>query len=234
MNSRKLRSALEQGGTALSLIDPTSGTVLSTLAALLGIGGEAARQRQRIWWAHVVENKSDEEFERTLEYELTEQHGDVVLQGLRAALETIDNEALVLLARLTRMYLRTKSGARDRFFRNATRLLCDVSAEEIELLRRLVVWSLAVVRRDEFLLTQRGAQLYVVRDEHVNDTEGTVGMHAILELDATRALELLADYNLLRSTTLLYSGGSPPNIVAVRGVFLKLHRILTGHEADDK
>lgn len=206
---------------------------MSAVGAVLGLAVEAAKHRQRTWWAHVVGNKTDEEFERTLEYELTEEHGAVILEGLRAALQTVDDAALVPLARLTRMYLRTKTGSRDRFFRGCTRLLCDADAEDLQLLRRLIVWSLTVVQRDEFLLTQRGAQLYVARDEYVDHSDGTAGKYAIQEFDASRALELLADYNLLRPTIFNFSGGNVPNILAKRPVFLHLHRVLTGHDEDD-
>jgi hypothetical protein len=78
---QKLASDLEQGGAALAILEPLSGGVLSTVGGVLGKALQAAERRKQTWWKHVVENKTDEEFERMLEYELGEEHGDVILEG---------------------------------------------------------------------------------------------------------------------------------------------------------
>ncbi|WP_437980859.1 hypothetical protein [Sorangium sp. So ce117] len=109
-------------------------------------------------------------------------------------------------------------------------MLCDISADEIEQIRKVVVWSLNVVARDEFHLVQRGNFLCVVKDEHQNEKEDKAGIHTTIELDASRALDLFAEYGLLRPTTAMYFGGTPANIIATRVVFLKLRYILTGND----
>lgn len=228
--NHKLASDIEQGGALLAIVEPATGGVISVIGSVLGKALQAAERRKQVWWSHVLHNKTDEEFERTLEYELGEEHGDVILEGLRGALSTVDNAALPALGRLTRMYLQTKSGARDRFFRSCTRMLSDISAEEIEQLRRIVVWSLNVVARDDFHLVQRGSSVFVVKDEHQTEEPDKAGIHATIEINAARALELLAQYDILHPTSATYFGGAPPNIIATRAVFSKLHRILTGHD----
>lgn len=233
MDKKKLASDLEQGSAVLALIEPATGGLMSMVGSVLNKAIFAAERKRQIWWQYVVENKTDEEFERTLEYELNEEHGDVILEGLRAAIGTVDNAALPPLGWLTRTYLLTKTGARDRFFRCCTRLLCDISADELDQIKRLVVWSLNVVERDEFDLVQKGAHVFVVKDEHVNEQPDKAGIHAIMsDFNASHVFDLLADYALLRPTMGNYLGNDPPNIRATRTVFMKLHRILTGHEVE--
>lgn len=226
----RLASSIEQGGALLAIVEPATGGVVSAIGSVLGRALQAAERRKRVWWSHVVSNKTDEQFEQTLEYELGEEHGEVILEGLRGALATVDNAALPPLGRLTRLYLQNKSGARDRFFRSCTRMLTDINAEEIELIRRIVVWSLNVVARDQFHLVQRGASVFVVKDEFQTEEPDKAGIHATLEVDAARAFDVLSQYGILHPTTATYFGGSPPNIIASRAVFSKLHRILTGHD----
>ncbi len=227
---QSIGARIEVGGNILSLVDPSMGSVVSTVGSVLGKGFLSADRRRQTWWRYVVENKTDEEFERTLEYELNEEHGDVILEGLRAAISTVDNAALPALGRLTRMYLRTSTGKRDRFFRCCTRMLCDIDGEEIEQIRKIVVWSLNVVARDEFQLTQRGSSVLVVKDEHQHEQSDKVGIHATIELDASHVFDLLADYSLLRPTSAAYFGGTPPNIVATRTVFTNLRYLITGND----
>ncbi|WP_437980857.1 hypothetical protein [Sorangium sp. So ce117] len=112
MGKETLASDIEQGGALLAVIEPTTGGLASTIGSVLGKAFQAAERRKQIWWRYVVENKTDEEFERTLEYELNEEHGNVILEGLRAALSTVDSAALAPLGRLTRAYLLTKRGFR--------------------------------------------------------------------------------------------------------------------------
>jgi hypothetical protein len=226
---KRLASDLEHGGALLAVVEPATGGIVSTIGNVLGKAFQAAERRKQTWWRHVVENKTEEEFEQTLEYELNEEHGDVILEGLRAALSTVDSAALPPLGRLTRLYLLTETGARDRFFRSCTRMLCDVSADEIDLIRRIVIWSLNVVAREEFHLVQRGSLVYVVKDEFQGEKEDKAGTHATIELNASRAFELFADYMVLRPTNVTYSGGTPPNIIANRTVFSKLRHVLTGY-----
>jgi hypothetical protein len=206
------------------------GGVMSTVGSVLEKALLSADRRRQTWWRYVVENKTDEEFERTLEYDLNEEHGDVILEGLRAAISTIDSAALPALGRLTRMYLRTSSGKRDRFFRCCTRMFCDIDGEEIEQMRKVVVWSLNVVARDEFLMTQRGSSVLVVKDEHQHEQSDKWGIHATIELDASRVFDLLAEYSLLRPSRLAYVDGAPPNIVATRAVFTNLRYLITGND----
>lgn len=230
MDKRKLASDLEQGSAVLSLIEPATGGLMSMVGSVLNKAILAAERRRQIWWRYVVENKTDEQFERALEYELNEEHGDVILEGLRAALGTIDNAALAPLGRLTRMYLLTKTGARDRFFRSCIRLLSDVSVDELEQIRRLVVWTLNVGEHEKFRLLQRDGNVQYLIHQEGSDKDGS--LHNSFEFDATHVFELFADYSLLRPTTVGYHDLDLPQIVATRTVFMKLRHILTGYEGE--
>jgi hypothetical protein len=111
-------------------------------------------------------------------------------------------------------------------------MLCDINASELEQIRRVVVWSLNVVQRDEFQLVERAYLVYLVKDEHAGEEESKAGIHVTLEFDAAHAFELLTEHAILRPAASTYIGGPPPNIVATRAVFSKLRQILTGYEGE--
>lgn len=132
-------------GVAVAPFNTTLGGALQAIGGGLSKVREkldwAARVRIETWWKHAIEDKDEDDFERTVEYELDEDKAEVLREGLHSALDAIDVAALQPLARLTRRYI---AGAkpRDKFFRGCVRAFSDMSAVDVESLRLIVVRTL--------------------------------------------------------------------------------------------
>ena len=96
--------------------------------------------RREQWWQHVVSQLSPEEIHELLKERLEKDAAvkAAVLESLRALSQALDDAVIPVLGALASDYIRHKRPA-DGFLRGFSRAVSDMSAEELQLFREIVV-----------------------------------------------------------------------------------------------
>lgn len=131
MTAADPRDALARAAVAGSAV-----TLLSTAKALWSDWMDA---RQEQWLRHLIEKVSPDDLKDIVENQIKHdpRKKSAILESLRALSQALDDAVIPALAALTAEYIRDDKAA-DGFFRGITRLLSDISAEELDSLRSLV------------------------------------------------------------------------------------------------
>lgn len=161
-------AALASGASPTAIVLATAlGALPQAAASAIGFGAERKARQAAAWWHRVVHDGGDEVTAEEIAAIVTEHReepfvGETMLRAFRALVDSVDDEATVPIAILTREYLREKRTP-DVFFRGAADLLRVVNAAEINDLRRVIRPMHRLVTKDN------GGEAHLsVIDEHRN------------------------------------------------------------------
>ena len=155
---------------------------------------------------------------------------DASWRAVRGLMEALNDAAAVPLGVLAAEYMRNQLPA-DFFFRGAVRLLQELEADELDDLRKLLVWALSSTKRTgELQLVSRHGSIDILLDEFANDpaADSVPDKHSHISIasDSRRLFSLLTLNGLVGSAPTSRWGGGIPEINLPRNIAERLSRIL--------
>lgn len=189
------------------------GLFTTVLTMTFGFAYDLRKRMVAEWWNWMQTDAGDggptgAEFEELLRADAHEPYvSETVFRSIRAASDSVDPAAMKPLARLARWYSLEKRSP-DRFFRDVASMLADMSKEEINELRKLLLWLRGSAPRKTYRLRHEGNKLVIMQEDKLEKIVWESGAEDLLAIlrnhdIGTAIYPYLSAVHLLPETTVL-------------------------------